>query len=212
VIDTLRGWDFACRKSRVAPTLYRAWYGAFLRRADLDGLNGLAAAALDGRAPEVLENPVSHEREPLPLAVRAALDTALVRLEAMLGPDPADWTWGRAHRARFAHALAWHDPALTPATVAMDGDNVTPSVGRSNLPWDWKVTHGPVWRHVVDLADPDRSWCVIAPGNPSEGPLRTRLTDAWSRHGYVPLDLRWDRIERAKSGELRLTPGPGSPP
>jgi penicillin amidase len=212
VIDTLRGWDFACRKSRVAPTLFRAWYGAFVRRADLEGLNGLAAAALNSRAPEVLENPVSHQREPLPRAVRAALDTALVRLERMLGPDPADWTWGRAHRARFTHALGWLDSSLTPATVAMDGDNVTPSVGRSNLPWDWKVTHGPVWRHVVDLADPDRSWCVIVPGNPSEGPLRTTLTDPWSSHGYVPLDLRWDRIERAKSGDLRLAPAPGSPP
>jgi penicillin amidase len=148
----------------------------------------------------------------LPLAVRAALDTAFVRLETMLGPDPAGWTWGRAHRARFTHALAWLDSSLTPATVAMDGDNVTPSVGRSNLPWDWKVTHGPVWRHVVDLADPDRSWCVIVPGNPSEGPLRTSLTDEWSTHRYVPLDLRWDRIERAKSGDLRLNPGPGSPP
>jgi len=208
VMDTLRGWDFACRKSRVAPTLFRAWYGAFLRRADLEGLPGLAAAALDGRAtPDEFAG-----REPLPVAVRAALDTAMVRLATMLGPDLEDWTWGRAHRARFTHALGWLDSSLTPATVAMDGDNVTPSVGRSNLPWDWKVTHGPVWRHVVDLADPDRSWCVIVPGNPSEGPLRTTLTDDWSSHRYVPLDLRWDRIERAKSGDLRLAPAPGSPP
>src|SRR5262245_6133058 len=52
VVDSLRGWDFACRRSRVGPTLFRAWYGAFLRRSNLEGLNGLAAAALDGRAPE----------------------------------------------------------------------------------------------------------------------------------------------------------------
>jgi hypothetical protein len=88
----------------------------------------------------------------------------------------------------------------------MDGDNVTPSVGRSNLPWSWRVTHGPVWRHVVDLADRDRSWCVVAPGNPSEGPGRTGLAERWARHGYVPLDLRWDRVEAAKQGEWRLAP------
>ncbi len=94
----------------------------------------------------------------------------------------------------------------------MDGDNVTPSVGRSNLPWDWRVTHGPVWRHVVDLADPNLSWCVIAPGNPSEGPLRTGLVDDWERHGYVPLELRWDRIDRSKIGDVRLVPETSTPP
>jgi penicillin amidase len=211
-VDSLRGWDFACRRSRVAPTVFRAWYGAFLRRSNLEGLNGLAAAALDGRAPEALVDPVSHGREPAPRAVRAALDTAVVRLAAMLGPDPSRWTWGRAHRARFAHALSWLDPELTPETVAMDGDNVTPSVGRSNLPWDWRVTHGPVWRHVVDLADPNLSWCVIAPGNPSEGSLRTDLADDWARHGYVPLELRWDRIDRSKIGDVRLVPEASTPP
>lgn len=205
VVDTLRGWNFACYKSRVAPTLFRAWYGAFQRQWNLEGVNGLTTAALDGRAPEAIADSAGT-RVAAPRAVRAALDTALVHLEKMLGPDLTTWTWGRAHRARFAHPLSWLDPSLMPATVAMDGDNVTPSVGRSNLPWDWKVTHGPVWRHVVDLADPDRSWCVVAPGNPSEGPQRTGLADAWARHGYVPLDLRWDRIERMRAGEVRLTP------
>lgn len=208
--DTLRRWDFACYKSRVAPTLFRAWYGAFQRRWNLEGLNGLTAAALGGRAPEALADSTGTP-EAVPGAVRAALDTALTRLEAMMGPDLSTWTWGRAHRARFAHALSWLDPELTPATVAMDGDNVTPSVGRSNLPWDWKVTHGPVWRHLVDLANPDRSWCVVAPGNPSEGPQRTALADEWAHHGYVPLDLRWDRIDRNRGGELTLTPA-ASPP
>jgi penicillin amidase len=43
--DTLSAWDLSARRDRVAPTLYRAWYGAFLRRT---GLRGPARPRLGG--------------------------------------------------------------------------------------------------------------------------------------------------------------------
>jgi penicillin amidase len=204
-IDTLKAWDYGCRRRQVAPTLFRAWYGAFVRREHMEGTTLLAEASLDGRAPEMLRAsgraPESPER-----AVRAALDTALTRLDQRLGRDLTTWTWARAHRARFAHALAWRDRDLQPPTVPMDGDNVTPSVGRSRLPYDIEVTHGPVWRMLVDLADPSRAWCVLAPGNTSEGPHRTDLVAPWVTHAYVPLDLDWTRVQASREGEWRLEP------
>jgi penicillin amidase len=207
VLDTLRAWNFECRRRLVAPTLFRAWYGALVRRAKMDGLGGLPEAALDGRASELLRDPAGAPESPA-AAVRGALDTALVRLAAQLGPDMRTWTWARAHRARFAHAMAASHPDLQPPTLPMDGDNVTPSVGRSRLPWDVEVTHGPVWRLLVDLADPSRAWCVLAPGNAAEGSHRTDLAERWVEHAYVPLDLDWSRVDAAREGEWRLTPGP----
>jgi len=171
----------------------------------MEGTTGLPEASLDGRAPEMLRASASALESP-EHAVRAALDTALTRLDKRLGRDMTTWTWARVHRARFAHALSWRDRDLQPPTVPMDGDNVTPSVGRSRLPYDVEVTHGPVWRMLVDLADPSRAWCVVAPGNTSEGPHRTDLVPAWVTHAYVPLDLDWTRIEALRESEWTLAP------
>lgn len=190
----------------MAPTLYRAWYGAWIRRAGLEDVPGRGAAALDGRAPESFHDPATGAPERPAVSAAAALDTALARLERLLGPDLASWTWARAHRARFAHPLAWAAAVLEPPLVPIDGDNHTPSVGRSSLPWDIRVNHGPVWRHVVDLADPSRSWGIVAPGNSGVGPHARDLAAAWADHRYVPLDLDWREVEALRESEWRLAP------
>jgi len=198
-LDTLRAWDFAARRSRVAPTLYRAWFGAYQRRSGTEALPGLTLASLTGEAPEVLagrgaENAAESTTE----TACAALETALDTLSAKLGPELASWTYGRAHQARFRHALSgldsrsrWEVP-LTPE----NGDNATPSVGASRLPWNIEVTHGPVFRHVVDLARPEVSWAVVAPWNSAAftptGDRDLRLR--WAQHEYVPLHLDTARI------------------
>ncbi len=206
-LDTLRAWDYFARRSRVAPTLYRGWYGAFLRRSRLASYPGLAAAALDGRAPEALRAPGSDALERPATAAVAALESALAELEKKFGPDLSSWRWARAHRARFAHRLDGMDPGLTPPTIAVDGDNSTPCVSRSDLPWDITVSHAPVWRHLVDLAVPDSSLGVLPPGNSGRpGPHRADLLRRWASHGYVPLYLAWDRIETVKEDESRLVP------
>src|SRR5262249_8085027 len=151
---------FRARTDRVAPTLFRGWLGALSRRYQFDGLPGLALAAFDGRAPEELRTSLSARPERPAVAAASALELALNEMTKLFGPDLARWRWGRAHQARFRHALAWRDSTLAPPTVAMDGDNSTVSVGRSSLPWNPWVTHGPVWRHVVDLAVPESSLCV----------------------------------------------------
>jgi hypothetical protein len=71
------------------------------------------------------------------------------------------------------------------------------------------VSHAPVFRHVVDLADPDRSWLIVAPGNSGdlEGPHGRDLTQRWADHDPVELRMRWDEIERAEGARsTRLVP------
>ncbi len=202
-LDTLRAWDFMARRNRVASTIFRAWYGALQRRSDLDGLQGLTAAALDGRAPEALVDAKGNREAPAVAAV-AALDTALVRLDVLLGRDMSRWTWGRAHRARFRHALRLREAAFEPPTIAADGDNSTPCVGRSSLPWNVDFTHGPVYRHVVDLAHPDSSLGIVTPGNHGEGPHAADLAARWANHTYIPFLMNWQRIEAIRESEITL--------
>ena len=198
-LDTLRAWDFTARRSRVAPTLYRAWFGAYQRHTGTEGLPGLTLASVMGAAPEVLAGlgPGGKPESPSEAAC-AALAMALDTLAAKLGPDLATWRYERAHQARFRHALSGLDsrarwePPLTPE----NGDNATPSVGASRLPWNLEVTHGPVFRHVVDLARPDVSWAVVTPWNSAAftpaGDRDLRLR--WARHAYIPLFLDASRV------------------
>ncbi|OGF04617.1 MAG: hypothetical protein A2W00_02445 [Candidatus Eisenbacteria bacterium RBG_16_71_46] len=207
-LDTVRAWDFAARRDRLAPTLFWAWYGALEQRSRLAGLPGLIAAALDGRAPEALRAPGSEAPERAAVAAVEALKLAMKELEPRLGDDPARWTWGRAHRARFAHPLARWVPGIEPDTLAVDGDAGTVCVGRSRLPGSILVTHGPAFRHLVDLAVPESSLAVVPPGNSGErasGHARDLLA-RWADHGYVPLHLDWERVEAAKETALSLTP------
>ena len=206
-LDSLRAWDLVARRDRLGPTLFRAWLGEFQRRSRLEGVPMLAAAALDGRAPEALRAPGSDSLERPAVAATRALEQALDQLERRWGPDMNGWRWGRAHRARFRHALAWRDSTLEAPPVAVDGDQSTVAVGRSSLPVSPVVTHGPVWRHVVDLAVPESSLCVLPPGNAGAGRHARDQLARWANHGYVPLYLDWARIERAAESTWRLEPG-----
>jgi len=189
----------------VAPTLFRAWLGAFFRRSDLVDAPALGVAALDGRAPEALRDPKTGAPERAARATVEALNLALRELRPKLGPDLSRWTWGRAHRARFQHALFWRNPELNPPTIPIDGDNSTPSVGPSRLPGDVQVVFGPSWRHVVDLAS-DSSWAVIPPGNAGSPDHQKDQLQRWANHRYVPLHLDPSRVAAIKESEWRLEP------
>jgi len=209
--DTLRAWNLRAARSRVAPTLYRAWFGAFQRRSQLDGLPGLAHAALTSRAPETLRAPGRPGAFETPaVAASAALQMALDTLAAKLGPDLATWRYGRAHMARFRHALSALDtrarwePPLTPE----DGDNASPCVGPSRLPFSLEVVHGPAFRHVVDLARPRVSYGIVPPWNSAAFPPRGAMDmrRRWADHGYVPLHLDPQRIDEEATDRVTLVP------
>ena len=210
-LDSMRRWDYLARRGRVAPTLFRAWYGALARRSRAEGLQGLIAASLAGRAPDALRAPGGEAPERPAAAAVAALDTALTLLERRLGPDLGGWTWGLAHRARFRHLpLGITKPvafAVAPV-VAEDGDASSPAVAPSRLPWTVDVTHGPAWRHLVNLAYSDSSFGVIPPGNAGDArnPHARDQLQRWADHRYVPLYLAWDRIERVRESEIELSP------
>jgi penicillin amidase len=190
----------------VAPTLNRSWWNAYLRRSKFDGFPGLAYAALTGEATGELKSPAG-KLETQQQAALAALEMALDTLTTKLGPDMSTWLWGRAHRARFAHALsslsaadrARFEPPYTPE----DGDGSTPSVGGTRAPFNFDVRHGPCYRHVVDLADSVTSLGVIPPWN-SEARRGIDLRSKWANHGYVRFDMDWERVRASAVDVLTL--------
>ncbi len=135
-LDSLEHWDFVTRRPRVAATIVRAWWGVLMNRPRLGGLPGLALAGLEGRADSVFTLAADRDSVERPAAAAApSREAARESLSPRRGPDMGRWTWGRAHRARFRHALSrldgesrWEPPA-TPC----EGDGSTPCVGSSRL-------------------------------------------------------------------------------
>jgi penicillin amidase len=212
-LDTLRGWDFYARRSKVAPTLFRSWMSALQRRSRTEGHPGLSIAALGGRAPGALRLPGEEGPERPALAALRGLESALDALGQRLGPNLATWQWARAHRARFEHPLSALDDRASwePDPIAVDGDGSSPAVAGSSLPWSTDVTHGPTFRHVVDLAVTDSSLGVVPPFNAAGERTASGARDLatlWANHRYVPLYLSWEWIEKAKASEITLTPSP----
>jgi penicillin G amidase len=205
-LDTLRAWNFVARRGSTAPTIYRAWLATLQSRSRLRDLPGLTLAALDGRAPEALRAPKQETPERAAVAATAALELSLEKLTKLLGKDSKSWSWERAHVALFRHPLSYKDRKFLPPGTAIDGDADTPTAGYSNLPWQKYVIHGPIFRHLVDLAVTDSSLAIVAPGNAGEGRHRDDLRHKWADHAYVPLYLDWRRIELVKETELALSP------
>ncbi|HTR97179.1 MAG TPA: penicillin acylase family protein, partial [Candidatus Acidoferrales bacterium] len=205
-LDTLRAWDFVASRNRVAPTLNRTWITLLQERSRTTGLPGLTLAGLSGRAPDAFRAPGGESPERPAVAACTALRLALDSLAAKLGPDLATWTWGRAHRARFEHALttAFHEPSWEPDRVPVDGDGSTVCVGGSTSPHSFDVEHGPAFRHVVDLAIADSSLGVVPPYNSAAAPVD--LSHAWADHAYVPLLRNPARIAAVTVDRLTLRP------
>lgn len=200
----LRAWAFSAQHDRVPPTLNRAWWNALARRTGTEGLPGLTLAALRGEAPDGLTKAGAAPEGPAEAAV-GALATALDTLTAKLGPDLFAWTWGRAHHAFFEHELGQRDGQdWSPGVIEEDGDGSTIAVAGTRAPWDFRVTHGPGFRHVVDLAVAESSLAVIPPWNSDA--FRIDHRPRWAEHRYFPLLRDWTLIERRVIDRVALGP------
>ncbi len=149
-----------------------------------------------------------------------SLAAAMAGLASRFGPDPAAWRWGAAHQAVFAQPLLRAIPVLgglTTARIDSPGDGGTIDRGemagdRGEMAGDrgemagagFDAVHGPSYRGVYDLADPDRSRFVVAPGQ-SGNPVSRHARDflaRWRDGGTITLGPVPDRV----SATLRLVP------
>ncbi len=189
--------DETTRRNSVAATLFHVWFGhaaamifgdefaaarvdlpgeesesgpQFEARALLNLLNDEASTHRGAAWFDDVETARIETREEILLAAwRAAIDF----LSLELGPEMAEWTWGRLHTAEFGLIFEGFtvpdliSPILGPA--AADGGNFTVNVANSyGLTEDYQAAHAPAGRMVMEI-DGDRfeSWAVL-PGGQSE--------------------------------------------
>ncbi len=152
--------------------------------------------------------------------VRAAMTAALSTVSAALGDDATRWRWGDLQQISFKHSLAkfqrWEDMRVgpdplggSPTTLAMamhvvnsvDG-SARQSTGDAAL---CRVYHGPAYRLVVDLGDPDHAQFVIAGGNggQADSPFVANQYPAWLAGNYFTLCLKREELIVASEWSCR---------
>jgi penicillin amidase len=141
-----------------------------------------------------------------------ALEAACRDLEERLGPDVAEWRWGKLHRVQFRHVLAQAIPGLDellslgPFEVG-GGDD---TVNRGVLYPAEGFADGAVasWRGIIDLGDFDRSSSVITTGN-SGNPASPHFGDQaplWASGASHPMPFTRAAVEREAEGRLVVAP------
>lgn len=182
-LSILNGWNGDMTMDAPQPLVFNLWVRHFhdliLRTAGID--TGYGGAAVDFVA--FVLSPAGADwcgGDCAPL-LRHALDEALNDGKARFGDDPAQWRWGSAHPAVFAHPLFRGVPILdrlTTQSIASPGDNTTLDRGTPGA--TMISVHGASFRGVYDLADLDRSLFMAAPGQ-SGNPMRAHASDLLRR-------------------------------
>jgi len=161
---------------------------------------------------------LQHKAE-LRKAVQTAFTRAMQSLIGVLGSDYPRWRLGDLQKVAFQHSLGKHahwqhmrvgsDPlggSATTLAMAMHiadpeldapGKSLLAESNRASDVPPWRVYHGPAFRLVVDLADPDHAQFVIAGGNGGlpQSPFATNQYPAWQLGNYYTLNLRRDELD-----------------
>lgn len=219
----LLGWDGTMRREDAEPLIFAAWYREFSRLIYQDELGDLfddyyAARPLFVRSvlsehpawcDDVRSSPIEGCDE---LAVRA-LRGALGGLNERYGADMTGWRWGDAHAASAAHRVMTNSPlrALFDLRIAAGGDGFTVDAAPfpfSEVPGGFDADHGPGYRAIYDLTEPDASRFIQQTGQ-SGNPLSLRYRDfleRWRDVRYLRIPTLAEEVELGKVGTLRLEP------
>ena len=219
----LANWNAAMDKGRPEPLIFTAFLKS-LRRILLVEKTGLP---LDELGPLAALNLISLMREhpswcdapdkPDPgcrKALGRALDDGLALLVRRDGPDMSEWRWGNEQVTLLRHKVFSHIPLLdrvSDLSVPSSGDFYTlDRGGGSDTPPDkpFARTHGPGFRGIYDLGNPENSRFMITTGQ--SGHIFSRhygdLVPLWNDVKSFRLTGSEDDLRKAGARELIFSP------
>ncbi len=213
-LSILRTWDNNETTDSVAAAIYQVWTSNHLGQTVVQSVTPQAARTLVGSGGldavvTYLETPQASNRDALLLASLAA---AVADLKTGLGPNMANWTWGRLHHADFrpaAAALADRQLAQQMGTGALEipGSAQSPRAATFR-PSDYTQTAGASVRLVMDVGAWDNSVAINTPGQ-SGDPFNVHYRDLfplWATGAYVPLDFSRAAVDRDAELVMSLEP------
>jgi penicillin amidase len=219
-LTLLKTWDAAMDKDRPEPLIFEAWLYA-MRRLLLaekagDPLNekGPSAASIAAVLQDYAAEWCGTDDADCAGVKAKALDQALEMLTKRQGGDMKAWRWGRENVATFRHNFYSHIPLLdrlSEIRMESSGDVYTLDCGGGNgrdRNNPFARTHGPGYRGIYDLGDPDASRFMIATGQ--SGHIFSRhyadLAPLWGEGRSITLAGSEDDLKRQGAEMLTLTP------
>ncbi|MBI2889815.1 MAG: penicillin acylase family protein [Nitrospirae bacterium] len=231
-ISILEHWDGAARGDAPAPAIFFAAYreavlAALGDEVDRAGVEFILAQRYSTNIYdqwiEEVDHPVWDDRttartERRPEVIRSAFRKAVAALEDEQGSDPGKWRWGRLHDMHVKHMFGSKRflaglVNIPPHEAGGALDSVWKShfdLGHPNTPF--RSIAGPIYRMVIDLADPRHAQWVIDTGS-SGWPASPHYADQhelWREGRYLPMVSDWDEIRRDAAATLGLQPATGA--
>lgn len=204
------GWDFVLDVESNQAALFEAWVkrlpAKYIEAQAPPPSRGLIARYL--QLPTLLDGLRTIPREQRNRIMSESLDEAFAELASSLGGDPAGWSWGDLHQISFRHPLS-NTPArkavLDLGPVRRGGDGNTPNATRGP---GYSQSSGASYRHILDLADWDRSVFTSTPGQSGQpgSPHYDDLLPTWAEGRYVPLVYSRSAVEENTAHRLLLEP------
>jgi penicillin G amidase len=221
-VALLRPWDGKVSAESGPAALFELWWSSHLKPAliakfvpDESARHLLAPGDPESMLP-ALEHPgPKFGADPTLARDRLLLDTLSAAYRdtiSRLGPDAAQWAWGRIHHGFFAHAVT----AVTNSGVSHRYDvGPLPVGGSDSTPMaafyratDFRVMMGASVRIVIDVGDWDNSVWMNAPGQSGDprSPHYADLAPLWAKGEYVPMLYSRAAVDEATETRIELRP------
>ena len=206
----LSGWDFELGKDSAAAALFEVW----LRKLPAEYVGSQAPPAEQALivrnlpTETLLDGLRALSESQRALVLNESLADAWAEAKGLLGADSSHWRWGDLHRIAFEHPLA-NTPARREAfnlgPVERGGDSMTPNATGGP---GFAQSSGASYRHILDLADWDRSVFTSTPGQSGQpgSPHYGDLLPLWAGHEYAPLVYSREAVEANAAHRLTLIP------
>jgi penicillin amidase len=220
-LKLLKGWDGRTSTDSAAAAIAEVWTAKHLGRGVVAAITPKPAWAIIGDGDldaiaDLLDAPDARfGADPKSARDRVLLETlgaAVKEVSLLLGPELADWAWGKLHHAQFDHALGAvvDEPTRTQLDVSrlqLGGTAFSP-MAATYRPGDFRTIEGASFRMVLDVGRWDESVAINAPGQSGDPESRfyRNLAPLWAAGEYVPLLYSRPAVEAAAFCRYRLTP------
>jgi penicillin amidase len=225
-LQMLVGWNGEMNEHMPEPLIYAAWMRALQHRLIEDELGPLAAEYshvdplfiervfrnIDGAGAwcDIIQSSVTETCTDI---ARQSLDEALLWINERYGSALESLRWGDVHQAVQDHPVLGNVPVLSAFVnihqSTSGGDNtLNRGLTSGSAAHPFRNVHGPGYRGVYDLADPDSSVFITSTGQ-SGHPLSRHYDDLsvlWRRGEYVPMSLDEGLARAAAVGITHLLP------
>jgi penicillin amidase len=225
LIARLRAWDGTMSRGAPEALVFQAWVERLAERLYPPAYFEIRPVA----DPRVLLALVRGEGDSAQLCgperqadcarqVRETFAETLETLRGRYGSEVDGWRWGSHNIAWFGHALFGGIPALGALfDLQLEREGSAETINLSGTAYDadsgeYVTAIGPSLRAIYDLAQPERSLFVVAPGQ-SGNPLSSHYRDLaqrWQRGEYVPMITARAALQRKPHDTLILSPRGGN--